>query len=313
MLNFQQVVTALQQGAPDAPAQLERLARSGDVDALYMLGEFRLTGLHGPVDTKAAYRMIGRAAKDGHVDARRTHAYLTAAGTGCVADAEKARQLLQSAARTDRFAEMQLQLDAVFSQEVLGAEREILRDDPLIYVVRNFLSPNQCKYVRMVAQPWLAPAMIVHPITGEGMLDPIRRSETMNFGPVFEDLIIQRINRRIAEATNTPLANGEPLSVLHYNPGQEYRAHLDAFDLAEPGAQRAVTALIWLNDGFEGGATRFPELELDFVGNPGDLFVFRNVDAEGKCDRRTMHSGMPVTGGEKWLASRWIRDGAYFG
>jgi prolyl 4-hydroxylase len=311
MLSFEQVVQQLQQRDPAGPTNLERLAKQGNPQAQYMLGELLVIGTFGPPKAAKGYRLIAKAAAQGHVEAMRAHAYLTAAGTGCVADRAKARDLLALAAQADRFAATQWQLDIAFEQEQLGQDREILSEDPLIYIVRGFLSVHQCQYLRTVAQPWLAPAMIVHPISGEGMLDPIRRSQMMNFGPMFEDLIIQRINRRIAEISGTQLAFGEPLSVLHYRPGDEYRAHLDAFDQAEAGQQRTHTALIWLNDGFEGGETRFHDLDIDVRGNIGDLLVFRNVDADGKCDRRTRHAGLPVTSSEKWLASRWIRDGAF--
>ena len=36
--------------------------------------------------------------------------------------------------------------------------------------------------------------------------------------------------------------------------------------------------------------------------------MFRNVDAQGQPDPRTLHAGRPPTAGEKWLLSVWILD-----
>jgi hypothetical protein len=81
-----------------------------------------------------------------------------------------------------------------------------------------------------------------------------------------------------------------------------------ATDMAVNG-QRVATALVYLNDeGLEGGETDFPTLGIRHRGAKGDALVFFNVDAAGQPDRRTLHAGLPPTGGEKWLLSQWIRD-----
>jgi hypothetical protein len=77
--------------------------------------------------------------------------------------------------------------------------------------------------------------------------------------------------------------------------------------------QRAFTVLVYLNDDLEGGETEFLRLGLRHRGRKGDALVFRNVDAQGQPDRRTLHAGRPPTHGEKWLLSTWIRDKAPLG
>ena len=66
--------------------------------------------------------------------------------------------------------------------------------------------------------------------------------------------------------------------------------------------------LVYLNQGFEGGETDFPLLDLKFKGRKGDALMFSNVDASGAPDRRMFHAGLPPTAGEKWLLSQWVRD-----
>jgi hypothetical protein len=74
--------------------------------------------------------------------------------------------------------------------------------------------------------------------------------------------------------------------------------------------QRAFTVLVYLNEDLEGGETDFPRVGLRHRGRKGDALVFRNVDAHGQPDRRTLHAGLSPSQGEKWVLSIWIRDRA---
>lgn len=127
-------------------------------------------------------------------------------------------------------------------------------------------------------------------------------------GPVQEDLV-RALNRRIAAASNTEITQGEPLAVLRYAPGQQYRPHHDAL----PGAanQRLWTMLVYLNESYAGGETRFPPLGLSVRGRLGDGLLFRNAAENGAPLPDALHEGAPVTAGRKWLCTRWIRQAAY--
>jgi prolyl 4-hydroxylase len=96
---------------------------------------------------------------------------------------------------------------------------------------------------------------------------------------------------------------------MRYAPGPQYRPHLDSL----PGLanQREWTAIAYLNEGFEGGATAFPKLRLSLRLGIGDVLLFRNSDSAQNADPRMVHSGEPVTSGEKWVATRWIRHGPH--
>jgi prolyl 4-hydroxylase len=122
-------------------------------------------------------------------------------------------------------------------------------------------------------------------------------------------LVVRAINRRIAEITGTVIEQGEPLSVLHYSPGQQYHPHLDAL----PGVtnQRVRTVLIYLNQGYGGGATVFSANNLHVQGQAGDAVVFDNCWPDGRIKLDSRHAGLPVTQGTKWLATRWIRAKPY--
>jgi prolyl 4-hydroxylase len=158
----------------------------------------------------------------------------------------------------------------------------------------------------------MEPAMI-YALDGSGTRDPHRDSDNMVVTPMAEDLVIQAINTCIAEATGTGYGWGEPLHVLRYRPGQQYRPHHDALAQVPLEKRRLATALIYLNDAYEGGETHFPEIGMTVRGAVGDLLIFHNLTADGMPDPRMTHAGLPVGRGEKWLATRWIRPSDYFG
>jgi prolyl 4-hydroxylase len=126
-----------------------------------------------------------------------------------------------------------------------------------------------------------------------------------------------RINRRIAALTAWPMEYGEPLQILHYGIGAEYQPHYDYFDPSDPGTskltaqggQRVATLIIYLNDPQRGGATLFPDLGIEIAAVKGNAVFFSYERPHP--DTRTLHAGTPVLEGEKWIATRWLRERAY--
>lgn len=297
-----------------APAAMLTLAAAGDADALFKAAELHMRGMAGPVDLKAAYRLTGEAAAKGLVEAKRAQAYLTAAGVGTRADPAKARAMLGRLAKADRFVGVQLAFlgHVKCSGRVASAARQLVSIDPHIEVVQGLFSAEECRYIQLTANPWMEPSMI-YAADGGHMRDPHRDSDNMVVTPMAEDLVIQAVNRCIAEASGTQYAWGEPLHVLRYRPGQQYRPHHDAHAFGAPEKRRIATALLYLNDAYEGGETHFPEIGVTVRGAVGDLLIFHNLTADKLPDPRMTHAGLPIARGEKWLATRWIRGSDYFG
>jgi prolyl 4-hydroxylase len=297
-----------------APEEMLSLAKDGDPDALFTAAELALRGMGGPVDLKAAHRFMSQAAAKGQVEAKRGLAYFTAAGIGTSADSGKARLMLEEVAKDDRFVAVQLAFlgHVRCDERVKSAPRRIISADPHIEIIQGLFSAEECRYIQLLANPWMEPAMI-YAADGGGMRDPHRDSDNMVVTPMAEDLVIQAINRCIAEATGTDYAWGEPLHVLRYGPGQQYRPHHDAHAFGPPEKRRIATALIYLNDAYEGGETNFPEIGVTVRGAVGDMLIFHNLTADKMPDPRMTHAGLPVVRGEKWLATRWIRGSDYFG
>jgi prolyl 4-hydroxylase len=295
----------------EALACVEEAAREGDAEALLAVGYWRLFGLHRPRDLAAAHDLLERAGAAGSSEAVRVRATLIGNGTGCPSDPEQARRMYESIADRDRAAALQLALLAKMrpAEEAAATAPDTLSEDPPVRLLRGLLGKEECDYLIAQAEPELQPSYIDHPETGQRVLNPVRSSLGMSFGPAQEDLVVHRINLRLAVVTGTRAEWGEQLHMLRYTPGQEYRPHLDAI----PGAanQRAWTVLVYLNEGYGGGETRFDRIGLSVRGRAGDALVYRNVDTEGRPDPRTRHAGLPVTSGAKWLATRWIRQAPY--
>jgi prolyl 4-hydroxylase len=173
-----------------------------------------------------------------------------------------------------------------------------------VEIVRGFMTPAECEFLVEIAQQRFSPAMINR--AGIMVRDPVRTNETASFSFDVEWPFVHAINRRIAAATGTDVGQGEALNLLRYRPGQEYKLHCDA----APGEanQRILTALVYLNQGFGGGETFFPQLGFEFRGAVGDLLIFGNTTGGGDRDVDMIHAGLPVQSGIKLVASRWIRE-----
>ena len=113
---------------------------------------------------------------------------------------------------------------------------------------------------------------------------------------------------------NWPLEFGEGLQILRYAPGAQYRPHYDYFDPAEPGTatilrrggQRLATLVIYLQEPEQGGATTFPDVGLEVAPRRGTGVFFSYEQPDSAT--RTLHGGAPVLAGEKWVATKWLRE-----
>ena len=310
---FEKAAAIARSGSPaDAVRFIEDAAAAGDPEGQVILAHWLLYGSDRPRDASAARRHLQGATAQGNGQALRMLAHLTANGTGGETDQGAALDLLQKAAAAgDPIAADQLALlpNMMSEADCAAAERELLSADPHVEIVRGLIGPHERAYLMRRAEPLLKPSLVDDGKTGIGRPDPIRTSHGAAFVPHEEDLVVQALNRRIAAATGTQVANAEALYVMRYEPGQQYRPHFDAL----PGLQnqREWTAIFYLSDDYEGGATIFPVLDLTIRGQAGDLLVFRNSDADGNPDPRMRHAGEPVTSGAKWIATRWIRHGRH--
>ena len=193
-------------------------------------------------------------------------------------------------------------------------EPETICAAPAARAYRGAFTLEECEYVIACASLRLGPSMIVDPETGQSRRDDYRTSLTAVMAPADLDLALVMINRRLAAFAGRPFENAEMLSVLLYGAGHEYRPHCDWLPPGpeyDRNGQRVATALVYLNDSYDGGETHFLEPDITFKGASGDVLVFENVLPDGAPDEASRHAGLPVTSGAKWLGSKWFREKKY--
>lgn len=187
---------------------------------------------------------------------------------------------------------------------------------PRVVVFGQLLSDEECTALMALAAPRLARSETVDNATGGTEVNPARTSEGMFFERG-EAPLIARIEQRIADLLQWPVAHGEGLQILRYRPGAEYRPHHDYFDPVHPGTerilqrggQRVASLVMYLNTPEGGGATTFPDVGLEVWPVRGNA-VFFSYDRPHP-GTRTLHGGAPVTAGEKWVATKWLRQGVF--
>ena len=296
----------------EAAQTLGTAAGAGDPDALAALAQWRIAGNVIRRDLVAARDLLGRAAAAGNPDAALLHASFLASGVGGSDQWAEALSALSALASDDARAASQLDLLRAMDLDSNGfpaaplATRQ-LSSVPHVLCSEGFMTAAECSYLKSSLERAFQPSLVVDPATGQMIAHPVRKSDWAVFGVHAEDLVVNALNRRIAALSGTRLDQGEPLQLLRYRAGGEYRPHMDALPPTQPN-QRILTVLVYLTDDYEGGETSFPRTGLSFRGRTGDALLFRNVAADGSPDPMALHSGLPVSSGEKLIASRWIRE-----
>jgi prolyl 4-hydroxylase len=184
---------------------------------------------------------------------------------------------------------------------------------PRVIVFGDLVSDEECESLIAAARLRLARSLTVETQTGGEALNVDRTSDGMFFERG-ENPIVARLEQRIAALLQWPLEFGEGLQILRYSPGAQYRPHFDYFDPGEPGTptilrrggQRVATLVMYLQEPELGGATIFPDVGLEVAPKRGTgvFFSYERPDPA----TRTLHGGAPVLAGEKWVATKWLRE-----
>jgi len=186
---------------------------------------------------------------------------------------------------------------------------------PCAATLGNVLDAEECEQLIEQARPRLTASTITDPITGLDKVAAHRSSNGMFF-KLGETALVARIEQRIAALTGLPLAHGEGLQILHYPTGAESTAHFDFLmpaneankeSIARSG-QRIATFILYLNDVQAGGETLFPHVGWSVAARRGQALFFEYGNAQGRTDPMSLHAGTPVRAGEKWIATKWVRE-----
>lgn len=169
---------------------------------------------------------------------------------------------------------------------------------------RSLVSGDIISESRTSSQQWLCNAMMPGARTGS-MVD----HATM---PDEQQQMIHEILLRAAKQLGVSnLDSFECIQLAAYKPGQRYAAHYDAHKCLRQGnsteINRSHTILVYLNDDFEGGQTHFPNMNKTIEPQTGKAVMFSNYGKDGCEHPASLHQGLPVREGTKYIANIWLR------
>lgn len=179
-----------------------------------------------------------------------------------------------------------------------------------LFILRGFLSPEEC--ARFVAKIDIdrRPSTIADP-NGDHYF---RTSETCDLSA--EDPEVIALDEKLSALSGIDRQFGETMQGQRYAVGQEFKAHTDYF---EPGGQdydrytsvagqRTWTFMIYLNEPVAGGATRFKTIGKSIQPEIGKLVAWNNRRPDGSLNPATIHHGMKVREGTKYVITKWYRE-----
>jgi predicted 2-oxoglutarate/Fe(II)-dependent dioxygenase YbiX len=287
-------------GVQDVRAGVEWLARAadlGDANALERLATTTAVGVTAPADWPAALDLLQRAAEHGSARAQ-----------------GQIRLLSQAPGESaSSWAELRASMDVGWW--MTAPSRTPLLEAPRVRSAENFAPAAVCDWLIARARGRMRQAMMYDGTTKTEQVDPHRTCSDYQFDILNTDLVVQLVREKIAAATRLPTPAMEPPRIFHYALGQDIKAHFDRCGdgvggYGESGYQgdRIVTFLLYLNDDYDGGELQFPKTGFMCKGAKGDAIYFAHVDTSGKQDPLSLHAGLKVTRGEKWVMSQWIHD-----
>jgi prolyl 4-hydroxylase len=179
-----------------------------------------------------------------------------------------------------------------------------------LFVVRGFLDTATCSALIERIDLNRRPSTIAD----DSGIENYRTSETCDLDPA--DPVVAEVDRKICDLLGIAPGHGELIQGQRYSVGQEFRAHTDTFNpggydyyvhTAE-GGQRTWTAMLYLNVPEEGGGTRFKAIGKTVQPETGKMLAWNNLEEDGRPNDSTIHQGMKVRRGTKYIITKWFRD-----
>ncbi|KPP96208.1 2OG-Fe(II) oxygenase [Erythrobacter sp. HL-111] len=175
---------------------------------------------------------------------------------------------------------------------------------------RDFLSPDLRRALIALIDQDRRPSTIADD-NGDAYF---RTSETCDLDPA--EPAVRELEALLFDLNGIDPRFGEPCQGQRYAVGQEFKAHTDYFTPGGPdydkfcavAGQRTWTFMIYLNQVEAGGATRFRAIGKTFHPEPGKLLCWNNARSDGRVNPNTLHHGMKVRKGVKYVITKWYRE-----
>jgi prolyl 4-hydroxylase len=179
-----------------------------------------------------------------------------------------------------------------------------------LFQCRDFLSAELCEELSALIDAGRRPSTIADD-NGDSYF---RTSETCDLSA--SEPAVQRLEAMLLELNGIDPAHGEPVQGQRYAVGQEFKAHTDYFapdgldfhKFCSVAGQRTWTFMIYLNEVVAGGATRFKTVGKTFQPEAGKLLCWNNRRPDGSVNPNTLHHGMKVRKGVKYVITKWYRE-----
>ena len=179
-----------------------------------------------------------------------------------------------------------------------------------MFVVRDFVTPEECAGLMALIDAGRYPSGVL----ADDPDPTYRTSESCNLDP--HHPLVASVEAKISRLMGIQPEHGETVQGQRYAVGQEFKPHHDFFYtnqnywLTEErvGGQRTWTAMVFLNQPEGGGQTNFPEIGVRITPRAGNLFAWNNMDRQGEPNKYTLHQGMPVAAGTKYIITKWYRE-----
>lgn len=179
-----------------------------------------------------------------------------------------------------------------------------------IFVARDFLTAKECAQLIKRIDARRQPSGVL----GDSGRPDYRTSESCNLDP--SDPLVVQVERKITDLMGIPAPQGETIQGQRYAVGQQFKPHHDFFytdqaywkEMENTGGQRTWTAMIFLNEPEAGGQTAFPNANIRVTPRTGNLLTWNNMDEVGEPNIFSLHQGMPVEAGVKYIITKWYRE-----
>lgn len=190
-----------------------------------------------------------------------------------------------------------------------GAQRMPFRDVDMVQR-RGFMTAAECAAIIAMIDERRRPSGLADHDGSPGY----RTSETCDLDA--GDPLVTILTQRLADYAGLDVAHCEPLQGQRYAVGQEFKSHTDYFEPDGLGyiehcgtaGQRTWTLMVYLNEPGAGGATRFKQQNKLFQPETGKLLAWNNLLPDGRPNYATLHQGMPVRAGTKYVITAWFRE-----